>query len=130
MFKILRDGEVNGKKLSPKQRKFFAAMAFSKGKKKQKAKYGVDVQTEEADEMLKISPNAPRHEQGGVNVNDEVEMETGEMFTTSEGQVSQVLENTSTKRKDVVSASLQITPDKFGAMFGGRLRNLCLTQKH
>lgn len=116
---MLRDGKANGKKLTKKQKKYFGYIA---GGGKPKAKYGVDVETGDADGMIKIADNAPTHEEGGVNVNNQVEVEAGEVVTLDGGEVERVLENTSTLRKDVVSKSLKITPSKFEAMFGFKVK--------
>lgn len=85
------------------------AMTFKKHHGFHKEEYGGQVEAEKGEvftdtsgDIMKISDNAPSHEQGGVPLTD----------------VNRVLENTSTRRDDKTSRDLKIGKKEFQAMFG------------
>lgn len=96
---MLHDGTANKKKLTEKQRKYFAWIAYSK---KQNGGESVDDAELEQGEIFqqqdgsinKVNESAPRHEDGG----------------SKQPFVFRVLEDTSDKRKDEASKLLKVEP--------------------
>ncbi len=122
---ILRDGTVNKKKLTAKQKRYFGWVAGGKkqmgGDNEMMETHGLpknyeayaNVEVEEGEiikeqngGLLKVADNAGTHEQGGVKL----------------AGVERVLEDTGDKRKDTASKLLKLSPDEIEEMFGIKVK--------
>lgn len=88
------------------------SVSFNDRKYTPVAQYGDQFAGEEQS-IAKIPDHAPKHEDGGVNINNVAELEQGEVYTEdASGNPVRVLEDTSDKREDVKSKTLKVTPEE------------------